>query len=326
MAADERNGGAGMVPGAATPGIEERIARVRQLAAARGAVILAHYYAPPEVQAAADHVGDSFALARLAVELPEQTVVLAGVSFMGESVKLLNPGKTVLLPEPAADCPMAHMVQPETVVAARERFGDDLAVVCYVNSTIAAKAASDVCVTSSNAVKIVSALPQRHILFIPDRNLGRYVAERVPEKDVILNDGCCPRHDAVSVDEVRALKAAHPAAPVLAHPECTAAVLAEADYIGSTAGIIAYAAASPAAEFIVLTVHGVGYELERRCPGKRFHFPPTPLSCADMDAVTLDKVARCLETGAGAVEFDADAPASQAARRALDRMLTMAGR
>ena len=213
---------------AAESGATELAARVRRLAAERDAVILAHYYAPAEVQAVADYVGDSFYLAKLAVELPQQTIVLAGVAFMGESVKLLNPAKTVLLPEPTADCPMAHMVRAETIAAARERWGSDLAVVCYVNSTIAAKAASDVCVTSSNAVKIVRELPEGHVLFIPDRNLGRYVAEQVPEKDVLLNDGCCPRHDAVSVTEVQALRAAHPEAEVLAHPECTPEVLAYA--------------------------------------------------------------------------------------------------
>lgn len=310
----------------AAPGTDALAAQVRRLAAARDAVILAHYYAPAEVQAVADYVGDSFYLAKLAVELPQQAVVLAGVAFMGESVKLLNPAKTVLMPEPAADCPMAHMVRPETIARARERWGSDLAVACYVNSTVAAKAASDVCVTSSNAVKIVRELPQRHVLFIPDRNLGRYVAEQAPEKDIILNDGCCPRHEAVALAEVRALKAGHPAAPVLAHPECTAEVLAEADYIGSTAGIIDFAAKSPADECIVLTVRGVGFELARRCPRKRFIFPPTPLTCADMDSVTLEKVARCLETGAGEVELNATSPEAVAARRALDRMLELAGR
>ena len=149
--------------------------------------------------------------------------------------------------------------------------------------------------------------------------------EQVPEKDVLLNDGCCPRHDAVSVAEVQTLRAAHPEAEVLAHPECTPEVLAEADYIGSTSGIIARAEASEAQEFIVLTVRGVGYELHRRCPGKRFFFPPTPLTCADMDSITLGKVARCLETGEGAVELDASAPASLSAKRALDRMLELAG-
>ena len=169
----------------------ELVEAIQQLKTQRDAVILAHYYVAPEVQAVADYVGDSFYLAKLAKSLPQQTIVLCGVEFMGESAKLLNPTKTVLLPEPGADCPMAHMVKRETVDAARAEYGDDLAVVCYVNSTVEIKSWSDVCVTSSNAVRIVSELPQQHILFIPDQNLGRFVAEQVPQKHVILNNGYC---------------------------------------------------------------------------------------------------------------------------------------
>ena len=160
--------------------------RIEELKSERDAVILAHYYVEPEVQTVADYVGDSFYLAKLAKTLPQQTIVLCGVEFMGESAKLLNRDKTVLLPEPAADCPMAHMVRRATIDGARAEYGDDLAVVCYVNSTMEIKSWSDVCVTSSNAVKIVRELPQHHILFIPDRNLGRHVAQQVPEKHVII--------------------------------------------------------------------------------------------------------------------------------------------
>lgn len=303
------------------------VAELEDLKRRNDAVVLAHYYVAPEVQAAADYVGDSFYLAKLAVKLPQKTIVLAGVEFMGESVKLLNPSKTVLLPEPQADCPMAHMVQKMTVDAARARYGEDLAVACYVNSTVEIKSWSDVCVTSSNAVKIVSELPQKHVLFIPDRNLGRYVAEQVPDKHIILNDGCCPRHEAISLEELRDLKAAHPAAKVLAHPECTEEVLAEADYIGATSGIIGYAEKSDASEFIIVTVQGVLYELEQRCAGqnKRFYVTTTPPTCADMDRVTLEKVVSCLKTGAGEVELP---PVDQAerAKLVLDRMLEYAAR
>ena len=189
---------------------DELRAEVARLKAERDAVVLAHYYVPPEVQELADHVGDSFALARLAATLPCRTLVFAGVRFMAESAKLLSPDKTVLMPDPAADCPMAHMVRRETVDAARERYGDDLAVACYVNSTAEVKSWSDVCVTSSNAVRIVRALPQENVLFVPDRHLGSYVARQVGEKNVILNDGCCPIHRDISADEVRALKAEFP--------------------------------------------------------------------------------------------------------------------
>lgn len=302
-------------------------ARIDELKAARDAVILAHYYVAPEVQAIADYVGDSFYLAKLAVELPQQTIVLAGVEFMGESAKLLNPSKTVLLPEPTADCPMAHMVQHRTVETARERYGDDLAVVCYVNSTVEVKSWSDVCVTSSNAVKIVAGLPQHHILFIPDRNLGRFVAEQVPDKHIILNPGYCPRHEAISLQELIDLEEEHPDALVLAHPECTEEVLAEADYIGSTSGIIAYAERSEAHAFIIATVRGVRYELERRCQGaqKSFYFTKTPPTCINMDQVTLEKVARCLAGGAGEVAMP-PAELAAPAKATLDRMLEAAAR
>ncbi len=175
--------------------IEALTKQIQQLKAQRDAVILAHYYVPPEVQDVADYVGDSFALAKLAVDLPQQTIVLCGVEFMGESAKLLNPEKRVLLPESGADCPMAHMVRKADIDRVRAEH-DDLAVVCYVNSTAEAKTWSDVCVTSSNAVKICRALPQRNILFIPDMNLGRYVAEQLPV------DGDVTRAVALVQDDV----------------------------------------------------------------------------------------------------------------------------
>lgn len=306
----------------------ELVDAIEKLKKQHDAVVLAHYYVASEVQAVADYVGDSFYLAKLAKSLPQQTIVLCGVEFMGESAKLLNPTKTVLLPEPGADCPMAHMVKRETVDAARAEFGDDLAVVCYVNSTVEIKSWSDVCVTSSNAVKIVSELPQHNILFIPDQNLGRYVAEQVPGKHVLLNKGYCPRHHMITAEQVIDAEEAHPDALVLAHPECKADVLAEADCIGSTAGIIKYAEESDASEFIIVTVRGVLYELERRCQGtgKRFYFPAVRPTCVNMDMVTLEKLVRCLETGEGAVEIGVDDAAAERAKLTLDRMLEYAAK
>jgi quinolinate synthase len=304
----------------------ELAAAIERLKVERDAVILAHYYVAPEVQAVADYVGDSFYLAKLAKSLPQQTIVLCGVEFMGESAKLLNPTKTVLLPEPAADCPMAHMVQRETVEAARAEYGDDLAVVCYVNSTVEIKSWSDVCVTSSNAVKIVRELPQSHVLFIPDQNLGRFVAQQVPEKHVLLNRGYCPRHHVITAEQVIEVAERHPDALVLAHPECKAEVLDEADYVGSTAGIIKYAEESDAHEFIIVTVAGVLYELERRCAGKRFYFPATRPTCVNMDMVSLEKLIRCLQTGEGEVRIDLDEGAVAQAKLTLDRMLEYAAR
>lgn len=294
---------------------------IEQLKAQRDAVILAHYYVPPEVQDVADYVGDSFALAKLAVDLPQQTIVLCGVEFMGESAKLLNPSKTVLLPEPAADCPMAHMIRKADIDRIRAEY-DDLAVVCYVNSTAEAKTWSDVCVTSSNAVKICNTLPQRNLLFIPDMNLGRYVAEQLPDKHVILNKGYCPRHMTISREQVIDLEEAYPDAVVMAHPECPADVLEEADFIGSTKGMIEHATASGAQDFIVCTVVGILRELERRNAGtnKRFHFPATTPRCENMDLVTLPKVVACLRNPAP-FEVHVSESLAPAARVTLERML-----
>ena len=306
-----------------TPALRSEIERLK---CEQDAVILAHYYVPPEVQAVADHVGDSFALARLAVDLPQKTIVLCGVEFMGESAKLLNPAKRVLLPEPAADCPMAHMVRKADVEAARAEYGTDLAVVCYVNSTAEIKTWSDVCVTSSNAVRICSELPQHNLLFIPDQNLGRYVAEQLPEKHVILNKGYCPRHMMIDRTQVEALELAHPDAPVLAHPECTEEVLGEADFIGSTKGIINYAATHPeTSEFIVLTVVGVVAELRRMRPDACFYFPATTPTCVNMAMVTLPKLLACLRDPSGH-EVEVSSELAPAACRPLERMLEYAAR
>lgn len=310
---------------AATPDAD-MVAEIERLKQQRDAVILAHYYVAPDVQAVADYVGDSFYLAKLAVELPQSTIVLAGVEFMGESAKLLNPKKTVLLPEPLADCPMAHMVTQSAIDEAREQYGSDLAVVCYVNSTAELKSWSDVCVTSSNAVKICQEIPQHHILFIPDVNLGRYVAEQVPEKHVILHDGYCPCHHYIDLSEVRALKDAYPHAKVLAHPECQEVVLQEADYIGSTKGIIEYAEASDASDFIVVTMMGVLREMELRAQGsnKRFHFTRTAPLCDNMALITLDKVAACLRGDVDEVRVPEQYQAQ--AQKTLDLMLNYAAR
>lgn len=295
---------------------------IEQLKQEKDAVILAHYYVRPEVQAVADYIGDSFFLSRQAVGLPNRTIVFCGVSFMGESGKLLNPGKTVLMPDPSADCPMAHMVSKETVDAARNAC-EDLAVVCYINSTAEIKSWSDVCVTSANAVDIVKRLPNRHILFIPDRNLARYVAEQVPEKKFLFNDGYCPVHEKMAVQELQSLKEQHPGAPLLAHPECSEAVLNLADYIGSTSGIISYASESPADQFIIATETGVSYALEQARPDADFYFPETEPVCEDMKRITLDSVIHVLKTGEHAMEQTAE-ELRVPAERTLKRMLELA--
>ncbi len=277
--------------------------KIEALKKEHNAVILAHYYVNAEVQALADYIGDSFYLSKLAVDLDAKTLVVCGVSFMGESAKILNPGKRVLLPDPKADCAMAHMITPEKVAQLRAAH-PKAAVVCYINSTAELKTCSDVCVTSANALKIVSALPNDEIIFIPDENLGQYIARQLPEKKFFFNDGHCPIHARITPAAIDAAKAAHPGAPVLAHPECTPAVLAKADYIGSTSGILNYATTHDNKQFIIVTECGIGYKLRQQNPGKEFFFvEPTPC-CNDMKFITPEKIAHALETGEGEVTLD----------------------
>jgi len=294
--------------------------RIKALKKEKNAVILAHYYCPDEVQEVADHVGDSFQLARLAKESLADIIVFCGVSFMGESAKILNPGKKVLMPQPAADCAMAHMVRPGEIERQRA-LHDDLAVVCYINSTAELKCLSDVCVTSSNAVKIVKSLPNKNIFFIPDRNLGRHVAAQVPEKNIIINDGCCPIHAKMTPQQILAEKEKHPAALVLAHPECEPEVLALADYVGSTAGIIAFAKSSDADEFIIGTEAGVAWKLRADNPEKRFYFPDPCPCCEDMKLNTLESLLSVLEKEDKTVEVDESTRVGALAP--LDRMLEL---
>lgn len=295
--------------------------QIEQLKRAKNAVILAHYYTPAEVQEVADYVGDSFYLAKIAKQSTADIIVFCGVAFMGESAKILNPNKKVLMPDLSADCPMAHMVAPSIISEMRAKY-EDLAVVCYINSTAELKCQSDVCVTSSNALKIVKALPNKNIFFIPDRNLGRYVAEQMPEKNIILNDGCCPIHATVTAEQIKAEKNKHPNALVLSHPECEAEVLDLSDYIGSTAEIINYAKNSEVTEFIIVTEDGVKYKLITDNPNKHFYFPDPRPCCVDMKLNTLENVLSVLEKEDRTVEVSEDV--RRKAMISLDRMLELA--
>lgn len=295
--------------------------KIEQLKKEKNAVILAHYYVPNEVQEIADYVGDSFYLSKKAKELKEDIIVFCGVSFMGESGKILNPDKLVLMPDENADCAMAHMVDSENIKKMREEY-EDLAVVCYINSTAEIKCHADVCVTSSNAVKIVKTLPNKNIFFIPDGNLGRYVAEQVPEKNVILNEGYCPVHHALTVQEVYKAREAHPQAEFLVHPECVKALLDEADYIGSTSGIINHVKKSECKEFIIGTEVGVFYELEKQNPDKQFYTLNDHQICQDMKSITLEKVLDVLENETNALTLDEEKRV--AALKPLERMLELA--
>ena len=295
--------------------------KIRELKKQKNAIILAHYYAPAEVQKIADYVGDSFYLAKVAKNSTADVIVFCGVAFMGESAKILNPKKKVLMPDVSADCPMAHMVAEGRIKELREKY-DDLAVVCYINSTAELKCQSDVCVTSSNAVKIVKALPNKNIFFIPDKNLGRYVAEQVPEKNVILNHGYCPIHVKVSLEEVLQEKKSHPTALVLSHPECEENILNISDYIGSTAEIIDFAKQSEKDEFIICTEDGVEFELIKTNHNKKFYFTKTRPCCVDMKLNTLDKLLKVLETEENPIEVDEET--RERALLPLNRMLELA--
>ena len=300
---------------------EDLLGEIAQLKAEKNAVILAHYYCNGEVQALADHVGDSFYLAKIARETDAAVIVFCGVSFMGESAKILNPEKTVLMPDLSADCAMAHMADVERIAEMRRQY-PDLAVVCYINSTAELKCHSDVCVTSSNAVKIVRALPNHHIYFIPDQNLGRFVKEQVPEKNVMLCDGYCPVHKALSAAQVLSKKQEHPDALVISHPECRAEVLALSDYVGSTADLIRYVATSQSKSFIVCTEVGIAYCLEQAHPDKRFVFCEPCPCCADMKLNTLEKIRNVLRNGTNSVTVSEEK--RKGALAPLNRMLELA--
>lgn len=301
--------------------MDTRKEKLEALKKEKNAVIMAHYYVPDEVQEIADYIGDSYYLSDMATKVDAEVIVLCGVRFMGESAKILNPGKKVLLPDLHADCPMAHMATVEKIEEIRKEY-PDVAVVCYVNSTAELKSHSDVCVTSSNAVKIVKALPNRDIYFIPDEHLGTYVADQVPEKHIILNDGFCHVHAAIRPEAAKAAKEARPQAKLLVHPECRSEVVALADYVGSTAGIIKYAKESKDTEFLVATELGVFAELNKQCPDKKFYAVGNMQICPNMKKVTLDKVIETLENEENEVLLDEQEIAS--AHAPLKRMLELA--
>lgn len=300
--------------------MKDLLNKIDQLKKEKGAVILAHYYVNDEIQAMADYVGDSYYLSKIAVTVPEKVIVFCGVTFMGESAKILSPEKTIIMPDLLADCPMAHMASVEKIEEIREKY-DDLAVVCYINSTAEIKKYVDVCVTSSNAIKIVKALPQKNIYFVPDENLGRYIARQVPEKNFIFNDGFCHVHDEIMKDEVEDAKEAHPKAKVLVHPECTLDVIDLADYVGSTSGIIDYATESEAGEFIICTEIGILYQLKKKNPNKKFYTANSNQVCPNMKRINLEKVAFSLENMINQIEIDESTRIK--AVKSLEKMLEL---
>lgn len=283
--------------------------------------ILAHAYQSHDIWEVADYVGDSFGLAQRAAEAPQKIMIMCGVRFMAETVKLLSPEKTVYLPEPDAGCPMADQIDYDLLAALRER-NPDYTVVAYVNTTTEVKTLSDVCVTSSSAVKIVKNMPEKDILFIPDCNLGSWVKKQVPEKNIKLVSGGCPTHVRVTVKDVEKAKAAHPNALLLVHPECLKEVTELADYAGSTTGIMDYAAKSDAKEFIIGTENSIVSHLQLAHPEKRFYALSKDCVCHNMKMTTLGDVYNCVVNGEGE-SITLTEETMQKARKSIDAMLRL---
>lgn len=254
----------------------------------KNAIILAHLYEPDEIQEIADYIGDSYYLSKIARDCEEELVIFCGVKFMGESAKILSPQKTIILPATNAGCPMADMANADDLKEMIEKYPNAFKV-CYINSSYEVKALCDVSVTSSSALDILKNVPNKEILFLPDRNLGSYIAEFFPEKEFIIWEGFCPTHERLTSEEVLKAKQEHPNVKILAHPECNKPVRDLADYIGSTSGIINYATKCEDNEFIICTEEGILYELNKRNPNKKFYFPERMI-CPNMKKTSLEKV------------------------------------
>lgn len=296
--------------------------KIDKLKKKHNAVIIAHNYERDEIQEIADISGDSLALSQAAVRTDAKVIVFCGVQFMAESASILNPDKIVLLPVMEAGCPLADMITTEKLKAKRKEY-PHAAVVCYVNSSAEVKAESDIACTSSNAVEIVRSLPQKDIIFVPDKNLGRYVQSQLPEKNIILWEGFCPTHIRVQAEDIVKTKQAHPSAEVIAHPECNPEVLSLSDHVCSTGGMFTYVKKSRSDEFIIATESGMLYKLQKDNPDKRFYLPTPHLVCANMKLITLGWVAHSLENMVYEIKVSDEIRTK--AKRTLDRMLAVTG-
>lgn len=291
--------------------------RIKQLKKERNAIILAHNYQRGEVQDIADFVGDSFGLSQKAVDSGAETIVFCGVDFMAESAAILNPEKTVLMPETSAQCPMAAMISPRSLKLEKEKY-PGAAVVCYVNTPASVKAESDICCTSANAVKVVNALPENEIIFVPDRNLAQYVSAHTTKKIIPWN-GYCPTHHLILPGDILLEKEEHPDAQILVHPECRPEVISLADQVLSTAGMLKYAKQSNSREFIIGTELGLLHRLRKENPNKIF-IPATSLAvCPNMKMNTLGSIIRALENNEHIIKIPEDIRIK--AKKSLDRML-----
>jgi len=282
---------------------------IKDLQLAKNAVILAHYYQESEIQDMADFVGDSLALAQRAVETDADIIVLAGVNFMAETAKILNPSKKVLLPDPEAGCSLADSC-PADKFEAFVKAHPGHTVITYVNTTAAVKALSDIACTSSNAVQIVTSLPEdEKIIFGPDRNLGNYI-KSLTHRDMLVWDGACHVHEEFSLEKILELKKVYPGAKVLAHPECPKPILIVADHIGSTAELLRFSKTDTATGYIVATESGILHRMQQESPHKQFiPVPPKDSTCACNDCrymklVTLQKIYDCLHNESNEIILD----------------------
>jgi len=302
--------------------IQEEIIRLK---GEKDICLLAHSYQAREIIEVADFSGDSYQLSVAAAKAPQKSVVMCGVKFMAETVKILSPDKTVLLANPVAGCPMAEQIDKELVLEIKED-DPDCVVVAYINTTAELKTVCDVCVTSSSAVKIVKKLPDKNILFIPDSNLGNYVAKQVPEKNIRLLKGGCPIHIGVTPRDVENARIAFPDALLLVHPECIPDVAALADFVGSTSAIMEYAEKSDHGEFIIGTEISIAENLQYKCFGqnKRFYPLSKRLICPNMKITTLIDALNCLR-GDGGEEITLDDETITAARGCIDKMIELGG-
>lgn len=276
-------------------------AEIGRLKREKNAVVLAHYYTLPEVQQVADFVGDSLALSEQAACTDADIIVFAGVHFMGETAKVLSPGKKVLLPDSQAGCSLAESCPAAEFAKFRAKYPDHT-VISYVNTTVDVKAMTDICCTSTNALKIVQSVPsERGIIFAPDRNLGDYIKRVTGRENMVIWDGACHVHEKFSVEKILELKKQHPGAKVISHPECKAPVLLISDFIGSTAALLKFTETDPSEEYIVVTESGILYEMRKANPGKTF-IPAPPIDstcgcndCEYMKMVSLEKIYKCLK-------------------------------
>lgn len=298
--------------------IQEEILKLKK---EKDICILAHCYQSPDILEVADFVGDSFALSVSASKVTNKTVIMCGVRFMAETVKILSPDKKVILANGDAGCPMAEMMDKELIEQVKEQY-PDYTVVAYINTTSELKTVCDVCVTSSSALKICKSLDTDKILFIPDKNLGSYIAKQLPEKEFKLLSGGCPTHARMGISEVKKAKAAHPEALFLVHPECVPEVVAEADYVGSTTGIMNYAKESDAKEFIIGTESSIVSHLQLACPDKMFYPLSKDLVCHNMKLTTIVDVLNSIK-GIGGEEIELDEDVRLGAKRCIDKMIEL---